>query len=119
MFLEVCLGMYLTLAHVPRHVPRNVPETLHALDTFHEKYLDIYQKSTSHDVPGGVLRSVLGTVHALSMCWTWMYLEMSVEVRLEMYLKSPYTIYFVFVQELSRTRPLLYGFSSGNCTKLQ
>ena len=70
MYLEVCLGMYLTLAHVPRHVPRNVPETLHALDTFHEKYLDMYQKSTSHDVPGGVLRSVLGTVHALSMCWT-------------------------------------------------
>ena len=70
MYLEVCLGMYLTLAHVPRHVPRNVPETLHALDTFHEKYLDIYQKSTSHDVPGGVLKSVLGTVHALSMCWT-------------------------------------------------
>ena len=35
-----------------------------------------------------------------------MYLEMSVEVRLEAYLKWPDTIYFVFVQELSRTRPL-------------
>ena len=70
MYLEVCLGMYLALAHVPRHVPRNVPETLHALDTLNEKYLDRYQTSTSHDVRGVVPISVLGTVHALSMCWT-------------------------------------------------
>ena len=70
MYLEVCPGMYLTLAHVPRHVPRNVPETSHALDTLNEKYLYMYQTSTSHDVPGDVPRSVPGTVHALSMCWT-------------------------------------------------